>query len=273
MSPVNAVRCWSGGGPQNTVWNWGDAISPTLYQHVSGRAPKVLDYTELTSEPHLIICGSTLKWITAGSIVWGTGEIADGMTFMAGDVKPLWVAAVRGPMTRARLIASGIDCPDVYGDPALLFPTFYKPEIEKRYRLGVVPHYIDATMPFLDNLAGREDVKVIDITGAGRTEKVYSFIDEVLACERIVSSSLHGLILADAYGIPTLWARFSSNVFGDGFKFGDYNLSVGRDPALQVPTGPFSDPEDAIAAVDRMYAANGPITFDPGPLLRSFPDH
>ena len=47
------------------------------------------------------------------------------------------------------------------------------------------------------------------------------------ACEVIVSSSLHGLIIADAYGIPTVWAKFGNDINGNDFKFYDYYWSLG----------------------------------------------
>ena len=52
------------------------------------------------------------------------------------------------------------------------------------------------------------------------------WVDELCACEYVISSSLHGLILAEAYHIPTLWATFSDNINGGTFKYMDYYKSI-----------------------------------------------
>ena len=73
------------------------------------------------------------------SIIWGTGCIDKGMI---GE-KPSKVYAVRGPLTREELLKKGIECPEVYGDPALLYPMIYNPKVEKKYKWGIIPHYIE----------------------------------------------------------------------------------------------------------------------------------
>jgi len=67
-------------------------------------------------------------------------------------------------------------------------------------------------------------MKIIDI----QETNVQKFIDSINECENVLSSSLHGMIIADAFRIPSARVSFSDKIVGGDFKFHDYCLSVNR---------------------------------------------
>lgn len=203
--------------------NWGDALSPFLMEAISGhKAIHYLDVFHTKGKPVYSVIGSVLGSYPAPNlIVWGSGFISSERTLVK---KPSLITAVRGPRSRQKLIDLGLKCPKVYGDPALLLPRFLRPrEGNMRYKLGIVPHYVDQTNPMLQKFKDNEDVLIIDICSG-----ISEVVDAICSCDVIASSSLHGIICADAYGIPSVWLEFSDKVVGSGFKFVDYFESVGR---------------------------------------------
>lgn len=214
--PLIAYWYKRGGG------NWGDVLNPILIQNISGKEPVFVDeIINLKNEPVYSVVGSILGLhANKNLIVWGSGFISSSSQFKE---IPRKICAVRGPLTRDSIIKQNIECPEIYGDPALLYPLFYKPVVNKKYQLGIIPHYIDQKNSILNNFKDNPEVLIIDIT-AGINEVV----DNICMCERIASSSLHGVIVADAYRIPSIWIEFSNKVLGSGFKFFDYFMSVGR---------------------------------------------
>ena len=207
--------------------NFGDVLTPHLFNFLGVNKLVKID-TQYYAFENYITIGSILSKANERSIVWGTGFISEDSYFKNG--KPKKVCAVRGPKTRKKLLEFGVKCPEVYGDPALLLPRFYEPKKEsKKYKLGIIPHYIDKDNEWL-GLIKREDVLIIDI----QNKNIFEFIDQVNRCEKIISSSLHGIIVGDAYGIPSLWVEFSQKIMGKGFKFLDYFQSVGRKDKVAI---------------------------------------
>lgn len=205
--------------------NWGDKLNPYMATRLSD-APFVhrKDVLRQVGLPVHYWIGSHLAsaCATPNSVVWGAG-------FIRGDDRvsgaPGRVCAVRGWKSVARLREAGIDCPDVVGDAALLLPRLYTPKSDlPRAPLGVIAHFKDADEPFFDAARQWEGVKLIDICGG-----IEEVVDQIVSCDRIASSSLHGIICADAYGVPSIWLRPSNKPIGDGFKFFDYFSSVGRE--------------------------------------------
>jgi len=206
--------------------NFGDAINPILLEKIFNK--KVLWVNrEYYPNNYLMSIGSILQKSTSNALVWGTGYISADSKFKS---KPKKIYAVRGPLTRDLLLKQGVECPEIYGDPALLLPQVYYPKIEKKYKLGVIPHYVDKEDPKLKLFTNHNDILIIDVKNPNH----YEFIDKLLSCEKIVSSSLHGIIVADAYNVPSKWIEFSNKVKGNGFKFLDYFLSVQRKDTLPI---------------------------------------
>lgn len=214
-NPIYAKWCFGG-------MNWGDELNPVLINYLSGKEPILANYSlNIHNHPIYSVIGSILDWCSdKNTTIWGSGFISSKNRLKK---KPKEICAVRGPLTRDLIIKSGFKCPEVYGDPSLLFPLFYKPIKTKKYKLGIIPHYIDKNISYLNKYRVNADVLIIDIFGG-----TYNVVDSICCCEKVASSSLHGIIAADAYGIPSTWLKFSNNVFGEGFKFYDYFSSVGR---------------------------------------------
>lgn len=208
--------------------NWGDALNPVLIQKISGKTPLLAtNYTyNVRNIPVYSVVGSVLERPNMRNcghgnlVVWGTGFISSRGRL---KVQPKEICAVRGPLTRELLLEQGYECPEIYGDPALLYPMFYKSEAQKKHKLDIIPHYIDKNHTAINNFQNDPDVLIIDILSG-----IHNVVDQVCSCQKIASSSLHGIIAADAYGIPSTWIKFSDGVIGNGFKFFDYFKSVGR---------------------------------------------
>lgn len=203
-----------------TYWhrsvNFGDSIAPYLIEKMTGFKACFVSNTEKTE--HIALIGSLLDGGPLNNThVWGCG-----FAYASSPVyPPKKIYAVRGKLSRQKYLDAEIDCPEVYGDPALLLPRFYNPVVEKKYRLGVIPHVMDY-ISVLENYANRyEGYTIIDLS-----KPVETVIDQILSCEKVISSSLHGLIVSDAYGIPSKWVEFSDKVLGCGFKFNDYYSCV-----------------------------------------------
>lgn len=199
--------------------NWGDDVNSILVNILSSKVVIPYQYS-LLKRTHYLCIGSIIQWYSdENAVIWGSG-----LLYPVKSLKtPKQILAVRGPLTRECLIKCGISCPPIYGDPALLFPRYYNPFIQKQYKFGIICHVSE-----LNDIKQKFNLKnnclFINIKEYG---KWTNFIDQILSCEIILSSSLHGIIISDAYSVPNLWCQFTNYVAeNNGFKFKDYYLSV-----------------------------------------------
>jgi pyruvyltransferase len=212
--------------------NWGDDINYYFLREIIKRPILIYNGISLAFRLKLknyLVIGSTIDMLCKENTeVWGAGIIYGEQVL---KIKPKKVYAVRGPLTRKVLLNNGVDCPAVYGDPALLISKYYYPSIKKNYKFGIIPHIINIDYVKRMTVNGisiceRDDFLVIDL---GKYDGWKDIVDKVLSCETILSGSLHGLIISEAYTIPNLWIEFGEPLVGGHFKFHDFFLSIGRD--------------------------------------------
>jgi pyruvyltransferase len=250
--------------------NFGDLLAPYLIKKLTTKPVTLVDRKPGRSRDLRLLfgeqpfsylsIGSIISRANSNSIVWGSGAFG---TERKSDLnKHATYRAVRGPLTRNLLKIQGIECPEVYGDPALLIPTVFPGNGEKKYKVGIILRWSENDWHSIE--AG-EGVKKINLG----TDDVENTLKDIIACERIVSSSLHGLILADAYGIPSAWLD-STTPKGLAFKFYDYFLSVKK---IQKPQQfNFNVKRIEIQDLESQLEFNGElIDFDMTPLLQACP--
>jgi len=211
---------------RETYRNFGDVLSLKIVERILGGPVRVY-VKKKQPERKLLALGSIFFFAADGDVIWGSG--VNGKTLQTNDYHftHLDIRAVRGPLTRQFLMEHfQIDAPEVYGDPALLFPFFF-PEFQKKERPSrryvVVPHYADILTHFPLN-----DPHVIY-----PWEPWEEIVEKILDSEFVIASSLHGVVVAEAFGIPARMLRVSNNQHL--FKYQDYYWGTNR-PNFQYAT-------------------------------------
>jgi pyruvyltransferase len=199
--------------------NLGDVLSQKLVERIVGAPVRIYKLGQ-KPEKKLLAIGSLLSFARDHDVIWGTG--VNGKVTKKKDFKftTLDVRAVRGPLTRKFLWDNfRIKCPEIYGDPALLIPYFF-PEFTKKkkpkYDYIIIPHYSE------EHLFPKDEWQNIVYS----TEPWYEVLSKILNSRFVISSSLHGIIVAEAYGIPARLLVISKNE--PLFKYYDYYLGTNR---------------------------------------------
>ncbi len=107
------------------------------------------------------------------------------------------------------------------GDPGLLISDLkVNSSNHKHFDIGIIPHEVDKNIKHLSSNFSKSNICVLN-----PNDTPAKFIENVLSCETIASSSLHGLIAADSFHIPNIWIRLSDKIIGNDFKYHDYYSS------------------------------------------------
>ncbi|GHU72468.1 exoV-like protein [Clostridia bacterium] len=173
--------------------------------------------------------------------VWGSGYL-HAEPFVIPLCRELNVLALRGPLTKERVeatIGSTIDCP--LADPGLLASRLPGlPYVHKDIELGIIPHYQEKCGDFFYHAKSRiPKAEVLDVQMDPRR-----FIAQLRRCKTILTTSLHGAIFADSFGIPNRWCVLNSREPWWDYKFYDYYGSYGLDmKPLNLDDEPTPTPE------------------------------
>ena len=224
--------------------NWGDELNYYLIKEITGRTVIFYQYFILAKILKLknYMCIGTMldanNCSNEQTIVWGAGVSGLERSF----THPSKILAVRGSKTKEFCDRYGVSCSEIYGDPALILPLVYNPrgrfkassptlphreEASKKYHLGIIPHVVDLHHPVVEEIRENhaDEILIIDLA---HYKKWTDVIDQICSCEKILSSSLHGIIVSDAYQIPNCWITLSKKAIIGHFKFLDYFSSVNR---------------------------------------------
>ena len=239
------------------VKNVGDQINPCLIKMLFG-ADAILATQD---EEHLLAVGSLMGFANRRSKIWGTGVLDPSDSL--GDIVSQNVSAVRGKLSYQVLKRHGLNLGDIpLGDPGFLVARVFRRPLggSRRHRLGIVAHYVDRSHPWVLKLLSDPDV--VDLNVHSNPEE---FLRDMAACDAVVSSSLHGLVFAEALGIPNVWIQLSEQVLGNGFKFRDW-FSLAEAPQLE-PESPDNDTRATWSARATLHGMH----VDADGLIRSFP--
>lgn len=240
--------------------NFGDELTTDIIERLFDKKCELVDI----NDADLYAVGSIIEVIdrkkSKKSYVWGSGFIRSDDKC---NNKKLEFRAVRGVYSRERLEQKYNKIP--LGDPGLLSNLIYERGSTGGKKIGIIPHYVDEEEDILAKAKiDKENYEIISVKDA--PDKVAKKITE---CKLILSSSLHGLIVADSFSVPNIHLKLSDKLTGGDFKFKDYYSALNRNHKSISGT----DIYDA-KKVDKLITEYKPIENLKGiqrKLIKSFP--
>lgn len=234
-----------------TFPNMGDILNEMIIENLFGF--KVKKHTPLTSELSAIGSGLGLFTLYGGLrcqlkqriygllfpsvYIWGTGFINYKEKDSPFYRKKIRFAAVRGQLSKKRvetIIGKKLDIPT--GDAGILSSYLIPTPSLKRHKVGIISHFREQDDPIWKELLNYYDNSIfIDVL-----QHPSIVIRQIAECEYVISSSLHGLIIADSFNIPNIHIVVTDKLLGDGFKFDDYYSAYGIEhPSLDMKKDAF----------------------------------
>lgn len=200
------------------VPNFGDALAPLLLERFAGLQ---VEWATI-SHSSIASVGSILEHIPPlwDGFILGSGKLHEDSRL---QIVQMGRVAARILSLRGPLSAKGIPGSYTLGDPGILADELVGPQ-EKQWDLGILPHFMDADLApkFTRLMPPGATIQVIN-----PSDEPLDVLRQIGACRRMVTSSLHGMIASDAFGIPRR-VEICKALGRDGgdFKFRDYSASI-----------------------------------------------
>ncbi len=231
-------------------YNFGDVIGSTVNNFASRGATHLTYTKERTGNGTLLVTlGSILHHVqktTKKVYLWGTGHVGakyhDSRAWINwSNTHPLMeVLAVRGQLTLDFLFANKlvtnatVKSDVVLGDPALILPYIYpqcRRDTDPPRPICLVLHNNDKK---INRTEFPSELIVENIWHSSLD--YHEMLENIIECELVVSSSLHGIIVAEAFGVPARWIQFPGSAKSEGeYKYCDYYTgSRINDPSMNV---------------------------------------
>jgi pyruvyltransferase len=188
--------------PNKRPYNFGDELGAIILRKLGYTVRRVA-----LAKADVVLTGTILdmaETVKPDVIVVGAGS---GHTHEAQHY--FTTLAVRGELTNDTLKTDAVT-----GDLGLLASRIW-PKAPAKYNIGVVRHFVDT-----------DDYPFADIV-INANEDPETVIQKISSCRVILSSSLHGLIVADSYGIPNMRIARDDVITGN-WKWLDYKTAFVR---------------------------------------------
>ena len=279
--------------------NLGDLLGPVILAAMCGRRVRRGSFQSMRRR--LVTIGTIAQRLSLGtSDLWGTGvaglshpfELSNG--FRRRRFTRLVPHALRGPFSAALLREAGYGEPLGFGDPAMLLPLIWpRPAGQATYELGVIPHISEFIASTTDSRLDQEfrrydiseqqrsSIRIINPWTDKSARAIRARIEEIWSCKRILSTSLHGMVIAEAYGMPA--AHFDFHAGHSGYvqietkaaldhRVRDFWAGMGHDSALVYRTERHlrTDWDRAMRFLDSEWS---PRTLCTESLIASFPEN
>lgn len=276
--------------------NLGDALSAVIVSAIS-RLP-IIRTAFNSGVERLAAVGTIGHALHSGKVhLWGTGfdmarDQAGALTgYQIPDDTDLVVHAVRGRETADALRARGLTVPEAYGDPVWFLPRIFPETGEKTHELGVIVHISELDTPTAESCVRAaieryrlppefaERIRIINTYTPATLSGLRDKVAEITSCRRILSTSLHGLVISETYGIPCAWFGTYSGPSGRlriggehpiDHRMRDFYSGADRDYVLGY-LQPLHQTTDWSAAIRFLDENWHPLNYTGEQLFRAFP--